>query len=80
MFPALASARPAGQATPFFVPNAAPTIRLRVLSLGAGVQSTKGEVFLHRSAVPLDAADLSTPEDNGQLDMSGNECSGLCGV
>ena len=40
MFPALASARPAGRASPFLVPNSAPTIRLRVLSLGAGVQST----------------------------------------
>lgn len=40
----------------------------------------RGEVFLHRSAVPLDAADLSMPEDHGQPDMFGNECSGLCGV
>ena len=40
MFPALASDRPAGQASPFLVPSDAPTIRLRVHSLGAGVQST----------------------------------------
>lgn len=45
-----------------------------------GLRGIRGEVFLHRSAVPLDSADLSTPEDHGQLDMFGNECSGLCGV
>jgi hypothetical protein len=109
-------------------PTSNPAIRLRALSLGAGVQSTalalmaahgkvgplpdcaifagtgwepraawasavevdrairtgildvRGDVFLHRSAVPLDEADRSTPEDAGQLDLWGNECEGLCGV
>ena len=49
-------------------------------AIRVGLRGIRGEVFLHRSAVPLDAADLSTPEDHGQLDMFGNECSGLCGV
>ena len=46
-----------------------------IISLGAGVQST----FLHRSCVPLDEVDLSTPEDHGQTDWI-NECEGMCGV
>ena len=49
-------------------------------AIRVGLRGIRGEVFLHRSAVPLDAADLSTPEDHGQFDMFGNECSGLCGV
>lgn len=49
-------------------------------AIRVGLRGIRSEVFLHRSAVPLDAADLSTPEDHGQLDMFGNECSGLCGV
>ena len=49
-------------------------------AIRVGLRGIRGEVFLHRSAVPLDAADLSTPEDHGQLDMFGNECSGMCGV
>ena len=40
MSPALAYARPAGRAAPFLAYEPVPTIRLRVLSLGAGVQST----------------------------------------
>lgn len=45
-----------------------------------GLRGIRGEVFLHRSAVPLDQADLSTPQDHGQLDLWGNECEGMCGV
>ncbi|GAA5542298.1 MULTISPECIES: hypothetical protein [Brucella] len=117
-------------AFPGFAPDPAQaaSIRLRVLSLGAGVQSTMlalmaahgeigpmpdcaifadtgwepkavyehlawlrspirtgfrgilGEVYLHRSAVPLDQADLSTAADHGQLDLWPNECEGMCGV
>jgi hypothetical protein len=40
----------------------------------------KGEVFLHRSLVPLPMVDLSTPQDKGQMDLFGAECEGLCGV
>lgn len=36
-------------------------------------------VFLHRSAIPLDEADLSTAADHGQLDLWPNECEGMCG-
>jgi hypothetical protein len=39
----------------------------------------RGEVFLHRDAVPLDDVDLSTPEDHGQLGFN-QECMGMCGV
>lgn len=45
-----------------------------------GLRGVRGEVFLHRQAVPLDRADLSTAADHGQLDLWGNECEGLCGV
>jgi hypothetical protein len=30
--------------------------------------------------VPLDASDLSTAADRGQLDLWPNECEGMCGV
>lgn len=39
-----------------------------------------GEAYLHRSLVPLDQVDLSTPEDHGQVSMFANECEGMCGV
>lgn len=45
-----------------------------------GLRRIRGDVFLHRSAVPLDQADLSTEADHGQLDLFGNECAGICGV
>jgi hypothetical protein len=45
-----------------------------------GQRGIRGQVFLHRSAVPLDEADLSTASDRGQLDLFGNECEGTCGV
>lgn len=49
-------------------------------ALRYGLRGIRGEVFLHRSCVPLDAADLSTAADRGQLDLFGNECEGMCGV
>jgi hypothetical protein len=49
-------------------------------AIRTGIRGVRGEVFLHRSAAPLDEADLSTPQDAGQLDLWGNECEGLCGV
>ncbi|WP_208621148.1 MULTISPECIES: hypothetical protein [Azospirillum] len=45
-----------------------------------GFCGIRGEVYLHRSAVPLDEADLMTEADRGQLDLWSNECEGLCGV
>ena len=38
----------------------------------------RGTPFLHKSCVPL--AEVDFDEDDDQLDMFGNECSGLCGV
>ncbi len=49
-------------------------------AIRTGLRGIRGEVFLHRSAVPLDQADLSTASDHGQLDLWGNECEGMCGV
>lgn len=46
----------------------------------SGLRGVRGEVFLHRQAVPLAEADLSTAQDRGQLDLWGNECEGMCGV
>lgn len=40
-----------------------------------------GVPFVHRSGVPLEDVDLSTPEDHGQLALGfGDECAGVCGV
>lgn len=47
---------------------------------GGGNADLIGQAFLHRSRVPLDEVDLSTPEDRGQLSLFGNECEGMCGV
>ena len=49
-------------------------------AIRTGLRGIRGEVFLHRSAVPLDEADLSTAADHGQLDLWPNECEGMCGV
>lgn len=45
-----------------------------------GLRGIRGEVYLHRSATPLEEADLSTLADHGQLDLWPNECEGMCGV
>lgn len=49
-------------------------------ALRKGVRGIRGEVYLHRSCVPLDEAGLSTLADHGQLDLWPNECEGMCGV
>lgn len=49
-------------------------------AIRTGLRGIRGEVYLHRSAVPLDEADLSTEADRGQLDLWPNECEGMCGV
>lgn len=36
--------------------------------------------YLHRSCVPLSEVQFSTAESEGQLDMFGEECAGMCGV
>lgn len=45
-----------------------------------GFRNLRGEVFLHRSCVPLDEADIDTLADKGQLDLFADECDGMCGV
>ncbi|WP_454017733.1 hypothetical protein [Azospirillum sp. Marseille-Q6669] len=49
-------------------------------AIRTGFPGLRGAVYLHRSAVPLDVADLSDGADPGQLDLWPNECEGLCGV
>ncbi len=49
-------------------------------AIRTGLRGIRGEVFLHRSGVPLDEVDLSTAADHGQLDLWPNECEGMCGV
>lgn len=45
----------------------------------------KGSLYLHRSCVPLEEVDLSTPAERGSpplfdVDGFGNECEGMCGL
>lgn len=42
----------------------------------------RGDLFVHRSLLPLAEVDLSTEEDHGQgaFDLWANECEGMCGV
>lgn len=49
-------------------------------AIRTGFRGIRGEVYLHRSAVPVDQADLSTAADHDQLDLWPNECEGMCGV
>lgn len=55
--------------------------------LRGGMRGVNGEVYFHRSLVPLDEVDLRTRRERGQLtffddddDGFGNECEGHCGV
>jgi hypothetical protein len=45
-----------------------------------GFLGMEGDAYVHSQRVPLDQADLSTPEDRGQLNMFEDECDGVCGV
>ncbi|MBB3808718.1 hypothetical protein FHS81_000772 [Pseudochelatococcus contaminans] len=49
-------------------------------TIRTGFRGFRGEVYWHRSAVPLDAVDLTTDTDRGQLDLWLNECEGRCGA
>jgi hypothetical protein len=49
-------------------------------TIRTGLRGIRGEVYLHRSAVPLEEADLATAADHGQLDLWQNECEGMCGI
>ena len=44
------------------------------------VSRIKGDVYLHASLQPLEMVDLRNAHDRGQMDLFGEECSGLCGV
>ena len=49
-------------------------------AIRTGLRGIRGEVFLHRSGVPLDEVDLSTAADHGQFDLWTNEREGMGGV
>lgn len=36
--------------------------------------------YMHKDCVPLDKADIDSPEDRGQLSAFADECEGMCGV
>lgn len=55
-------------------------VAIRKGSVARTGDELRGEAFLHRSCVPLDQVDLSTPEDRGQGSLFGDECAGVCGV
>lgn len=54
-------------------------MRARQRAVNDGAKIT-GTLFVHRSCKPIDQVDLSTEADNGQGDLFGNECEGMCGV
>jgi hypothetical protein len=45
----------------------------------ASNDKSKGELFVHRSLLPLREVDFSDPNQD-QQDLFGNECEGMCGV
>ncbi len=49
-------------------------------ALRTGVRGVRGEMFLHRTTIPLAEVDLTTAADAGQSDLFGDECEGMCGV
>lgn len=40
----------------------------------------RAKEFMHSQRVPLDQVDLRTADEQGQPDLFGNECEGMCGV
>ncbi|RRK02847.1 hypothetical protein [Geminisphaera colitermitum] len=44
-----------------------------------GVRGVRDPLFVHRQLLPLAEVDLRTDLDQGQGDLFGNECEGLCG-
>ena len=47
---------------------------------GGMTKGMRADKYMHRSLVPLDEVDLSTPSDHGQTELWGDECDGICGV
>lgn len=60
--------------------NQAGIFEKRLQEIKASSQNFRTTPYLHRSLVPLGQVDLSTEEDQGQLNMFNNECEGMCGV
>lgn len=48
-------------------------------AIRTGLRGIRGEVFLHRSGVPLEEADLQR-RTHGQLHLWRNACEGMCGL
>lgn len=40
----------------------------------------QGELYLHRSCIPLEEIDFDKYDAQGSLDFFGNECEGMCGL
>jgi len=74
---ARSTATPRGVASATTIPTHGTT---QSSSTAPSARPIRGEVYLHRSAVPLDEADLSTEADHFQLDLWPNECERMCGV
>lgn len=45
-----------------------------------GLPAVTGDVYVHRSCLPLANVDFATDEERGQVNLFENECEGLCGV
>lgn len=45
-----------------------------------GLRGARGEFYLHRSLKPLDEVDLDADVVEGQMELFGEECFGMCGV
>jgi hypothetical protein len=45
-----------------------------------GLPAVTGEVYVHRSCLPLAQVDFATDEDREQVNLFEAECEGLCGV
>ena len=43
-------------------------------------RGTTSKIYIHRSLVPLDEADLSDPAADQIVMDFGDECDGMCGV
>lgn len=53
---------------------------LRAGHVKIGKAGLRGQAFLSRQLIPLRTVDLRSERDHGQLDMFGEECTGICGV
>jgi len=52
----------------------------RAIRPGLRSDALQGELYVHRSMIPLEEVDLSTASERGQPDLFGDECEGMCGV